>query len=94
MGIEIGLATLIGGLVSAGTSAVTSWRSMVKQDEMQKKALKSADEAANKANQKKANPFALLADAQRAGQQSSATLLTGPDGNSGLTLGTSSLLGA
>lgn len=59
--------------------------------------MKSADEAMNRANQKRPNTRALLDDANQKGKAgASGTMLTGPQGvdPSSLTLGRSTLLGA
>lgn len=61
------------------------------------KQAKAADEATNRANQKKPDTSAILAAAQQAGKVgTSGTMLTGPTGvdQSALNLGKNTLLGA
>lgn len=61
------------------------------------KQLKAADEATNRAAQKRPNTSSILSEAEQAGKAGvSGTMLTGPQGvsNDQLTLGRSTLLGA
>ena len=105
MGINTILAgaALSAALVDTGYSIYEGERSAAAQDRAQRQALansraaaQSADEANNRANQKRPNANALLAAAQQAARGGvGGTLLTGPQGvNPGeMSLGKSTLLG-
>ena len=105
MGIETILASAALALAAAGTgySMYQGERTADMQKDAQllsvaeaRKTAKSADEATNRANQKRPNANAILAAAQQAAKGGmGGTLLTGPQGaNLGeLSLGKSTLLG-
>ena len=84
------------GISSAQNAAKAQQVAQMQAMMMSKKQADAADEASNKANQKRANPFGALAGAQQAGKGGvSGTMLTGAQGvNPGsLQLGGSTLLG-
>lgn len=105
----MGVATILAGAALAAAAAGTGYsiyegeRSAAAQNRSQRQALadsrataKAADEATNRANQKRPNANAILASAQQAAKGGmGGTLLTGPQGvNPGeMSLGKSSLLG-
>ena len=108
MGVETILAgaALVIAATGTGYSIYEGERNAIIQDRSQRQALvdakataQSADEANNRANQKRPNANAILAAAQQAARGGmgamGGTLLTGPQGvNPGeLSLGKSTLLG-
>lgn len=99
-------AAIVGAIAMAANTGYTIYegeRSATAQNRSQRQALaasrataQSADEANNRANQKRPNANAILAAAQQAAKGGvGGTLLTGPQGvNTGeLSLGKSTLLG-
>ena len=105
MGVEIILASAALAIAAAGTgySMYQGERSANMQEDAQRlsmaetqKTARAADEATNRANQKRPNANAILAAAQQAAKGGmGGTLLTGPQGaNLGeMSLGKSTLLG-
>ena len=105
MGIEAVLAgtALIVSAIGTGHSIYEGERSATAQHRSQRQALaasrataQSADEANNRANQKRPNANAILSAAQQAARGGmGGTMLTGPQGasSSELSLGKSTLLG-
>ena len=105
----MGVATILAGAALAVAAAGTGYsiyegeRSATAQNRSQRQALaasrataQSADEANNRANQKRPNANATLAAAQQAARGGmGGTMLTGPQGvsSSELSLGKSTLLG-
>ena len=105
MGVETILAGAALAIAATGTgySIYEGERSATAQKRSQRQALadsraaaQSADEANNRANQKRPNANAILASAQQAAKGGmGGTLLTGPQGVNpgGMSLGKSTLLG-
>lgn len=103
MGIEVGTALLVSALAGGATAAYGAKKTAKAQEaatrqagENAKATADAADQANNKANQKRPDGRALLAanqDAAKAGQ--AGTMLTGPTGidPSALKLGKTTLLG-
>jgi ATPase subunit of ABC transporter with duplicated ATPase domains len=103
MGMDPLTVGLIATAVVGGYSAYSANQNAQRQNDAQQQALRQAkaqaaeaDQANNRANQKKADTTGILAQMQQAGKAgSSGTMLTGAGGvnPSGLNLGGNTLLG-
>lgn len=103
MGIETGIAAILGGLgigmqVNQQSKALDAQKAATAEATKQAKiTADAATEASNRANQKKPDSMAILASAQGMAKGGAAgTMLTGPSGvdPAALQLGKTTLLGA
>ena len=96
MGIAYGVGSLVVAAYSANEQSKNQKEAIAENRKQAEKTAALADEANNKANQKRSNASALLSSNQAAGKGGqSGTLLTGPGGVStnSLSLGKTTLLG-